>query len=119
MMRSAKILGALVLAVSAALLGPNVASAETTDRAKFEQQELFRAKCGMCHRQGGTGTFMLGRRLGTENALLEERTNLTPEFVRFVVRNGIMSMPRFTRGELSDVELDTLVKYLTRTAEKE
>ena len=33
---------------------------------------LFRAKCGVCHLQGGTGTFMLGRRLGQQNALLEQ-----------------------------------------------
>ncbi|MEP7245509.1 MAG: hypothetical protein ABI885_17800, partial [Gammaproteobacteria bacterium] len=35
---------------------------------------LFRSKCGVCHLPGGTGTFMLGRRLGQGNALLEART---------------------------------------------
>jgi mono/diheme cytochrome c family protein len=118
MKRSSTILASLLLTAAFAWLGSGTAGAETSDSARLEQQELFRAKCGMCHRQGGTGTFMLGRRLGTENALLEERNNLTPEYVRLVVRNGIMSMPRFTRGELPDSELDALVKYLTRAEEK-
>jgi len=68
----------------------------------------------MCHLKGGTGTFMLGRRLGTSNALLAERTNLDATYVRHVVRNGIVSMPRITRAEVSDAELQAIVDYLTR-----
>ena len=68
----------------------------------------------MCHLQGGTGTFMLGRRLGAANALLAERTNLDATYVKHVVRNGIVSMPRITRAEVSDAELQAIVNYLTR-----
>jgi len=69
----------------------------------------------MCHLQGGTGTFMLGRRLGESNALLEGRANLEAEYVKHVVRNGIVSMPRITRAEVSDTELQAIVSYLSRT----
>jgi cytochrome c5 len=68
----------------------------------------------MCHLQGGTGTFMLGRRLGPANALLAERANLNAAYVKQVVRNGIVSMPRITRAEVSDAELQAIVDYLTR-----
>ncbi|MEP7246622.1 MAG: cytochrome c, partial [Gammaproteobacteria bacterium] len=47
------------------------------------------------------------------NALLEARTNLAPEYIRQVVRNGIMGMPRITRAELSNSELQAVVSYLS------
>lgn len=80
----------------------------------LDGKTLFRAKCGMCHLQGGTGTFMLGRRLGQPNALLESRTNLDAALVKTVARNGIVSMPRFNRAELSDAELEAIAQYLAR-----
>ena len=77
-------------------------------------QALFRRHCGPCHLPGGTGTFMLGRRLGEGQALLEARTNLAADYVRVVVRNGIQSMPRFARPELPDAELARIARYLAR-----
>lgn len=77
---------------------------------------LFQYHCALCHRQGGTGTFMLGRRLGDENALLESRTNLNADFVRTVVRQGIASMPRFARPELPDDDLLRIARYLSDKA---
>jgi mono/diheme cytochrome c family protein len=75
---------------------------------------LWRRHCGPCHLEGGTGTFMLGRRLGTGRALLEQRTDLNAPYVRTVVRNGIQSMPRFSRAELPDADLERIVQYLVR-----
>jgi mono/diheme cytochrome c family protein len=77
-------------------------------------QELFAARCLKCHGDGGTGTFMLARRIGKDKALLAERTDLQAEYVRFVVRNGIVSMPAITRVEVTDDELAAIVRYLTR-----
>lgn len=71
----------------------------------------------MCHLPGGTGTFMLGRRLGQANALLAERTNLDAAYVKQVVRTGIVSMPRITRAEVTDAELQAIADYLTRKRE--
>jgi mono/diheme cytochrome c family protein len=79
-------------------------------------QALFDLRCGICHAAGGTGAFMLGRRLGPQHALLAERTDLTGELVAHVVRHGINSMPVFTRVDLSDAELALVVAYLTRRA---
>jgi len=77
-------------------------------------QEIFQRQCGMCHAEGGTGTFMLGRRLGPDNALLAERRNLIEPYVKRVVRYGLNSMPRFTRAELPDASLDAIAAYLVR-----
>lgn len=78
-------------------------------------QTLFRRHCGPCHLQGGTGTFMLGRRLGEQDALLEKRTNLADAYIRTVVRSGIQSMPRLSRAELPDADLARIAQYLAGT----
>lgn len=85
--------------------------------SEIEQgNKLFHAKCGYCHLQGGTGTIMLGFRLGKDKALLENRTNLKTDYIKHVARAGIGSMPRLTRIEVPDSELDLIATYLTRPA---
>jgi hypothetical protein len=61
---------------------------------------------------------MLARRVGKEQALLETRKGLTVELVRNAVRRGVLSMPRITRVELADAELDAIARYLTASARK-
>ncbi|MXO66826.1 c-type cytochrome [Altericroceibacterium endophyticum] len=78
-----------------------------------QEEALFLRKCGICHSKGGTGTMMLERRLGAENALLAERTDLTPEYIAAVVRHGLNSMPPITRVELTDAQLRDVSFYLT------
>jgi len=46
--------------------------------------------------------------------LLAERTDLAPDYIRHVVRQGVSVMPPFRKTELSDPDLDELVAYLTR-----
>jgi mono/diheme cytochrome c family protein len=85
--------------------------------SKIEQgDKLFHAKCGYCHLQGGTGTIMLGFRLGKDKALLEDRTDLKADYIKHVARSGIGSMPRLTRIEVPDSELNLIAVYLTRPA---
>lgn len=75
---------------------------------------LFERRCGVCHLQGQTGTNILQRRLGPQRALLGERTDLTPEYIRYVVRWGLVNMPRLTRVELPDAELEAISAWLRR-----
>ena len=46
-------------------------------------------------------------------AVLEERTDLAPEFVRTVVRGGLFGMPITRKTEISDAELADVIAYLT------
>ncbi len=108
-MRRGWIAAAALLALVS--VSPVRAAEQGTDAS--QAQSLWKRHCGPCHLEGGTGTFMLGRRLGTERALLEQRTDLNAQYVRTVVRNGIQSMPRFSRAELPDADLDRIVRYLT------
>lgn len=99
----------LAAALSAGFTAPTMAAEA--------QRELGRAvfvhRCAMCHREGQTGTFVLARRLGADKALLEKRTDLTGPYIRQVVRWGLMNMPRLSRVELPDADMDALVAYLT------
>jgi hypothetical protein len=47
-------------------------------------------------------------------AVLDERTDLVPEFIVVIVRQGVSFMPQFRKTEISDAELDALAAYLTR-----
>ena len=100
-------------ALMAALIVPVAGSAQSSSPASPASGEaLYRERCGLCHAAGGTGAFMLERRLGKARALLAERSDLTPEYVRQVVRHGLQSMPRFTRVELTDAELAAVAQFL-------
>lgn len=104
---------AMVVAVGASR------AANTAQGASIEQgKAAFAHRCAMCHREGQTGTFVLARRLGKEKSLLEQRTDLQPAYIRVVVRQGLVNMPRLSRVEMPDPDLDAVIAYLTspRTA---
>jgi mono/diheme cytochrome c family protein len=73
--------------------------------------------CAVCHAEGvgKPGTLALEAKYkGAKPALLEKRTDLTPELVKLYVRNGITVMPFFRKTEISDADLDAIAAYLTR-----
>lgn len=74
--------------------------------------ELYNKYCALCHIEGGTGTFMLERRLSDDPAILEQRDNLSKEYIETVVRWGVGSMPRFSRAEITDAELAVIIQHL-------
>ena len=77
-------------------------------------EALFVEKCGMCHREMGMGTVILARRMEPAKAMLEKRTDLSPELVISAARNGLGNMPRISRGEVSDAQLKTISEYLAK-----
>ena len=77
-------------------------------------KRIFDRHCAACHAAGvGTpGTQQLGWTRGKEFAVLEERKDLQADYVRFVVRHGLLEMPPFRPTEIDDAELAQLVDYL-------
>ena len=55
---------------------------------------------------------------GKVPAVLDERRDLVPEFVKTIVRNGVSVMPFFRKTEISDSDLDALAAYLARKDKK-
>jgi mono/diheme cytochrome c family protein len=97
------------------------------DARERRGQEVFEQRCAACHgavlkdmigppyMPPMAGTQALGARYkGAKPAELEQRTDLTPEFVAAIVRGGLNSMPFFRPTELSDDDLTALGAYLAR-----
>jgi mono/diheme cytochrome c family protein len=78
-------------------------------------EEIFVYWCQPCHGPEPIkpGTAALAAKYqGTIPAPLTERSNLTPEFVKLMVRQGLSMMPFFRPTEISNADLDALAAYL-------
>jgi mono/diheme cytochrome c family protein len=83
--------------------------------AEMTGREVFEHYCAACHGSAdGPGTMQLARTRGKDQALLAERTNLTTDYVAFVVRHGLRSMPPFVPSDLTDARLQALAAFLAR-----
>jgi mono/diheme cytochrome c family protein len=110
--------------VLAAFAGAALAQPPERATEMGEGKRVYDYWCLPCHGPGlglpgfGAlpGTQQLGIKYrGTEiSPLLEDRTDLVPEFVKVIVRQGVSFMPQFRKTEISDAELDALAAYLAR-----
>lgn len=102
------------LALALALAGPARAADAAGDTAAGKA--LFDRHCAYCHAAGPghAGTMRLTEARGAAKALLEERTDLDPAYVRLVVRQGLVEMPPWRKVEIDDASLAQIVAYLTR-----
>ncbi|NKJ42206.1 cytochrome c [Novosphingobium sp. SG720] len=77
---------------------------------------VYRKWCADCHATPtGPGSLALQRKYqGAVPAILEQRSDLSPDYVRQVVRQGISFMPSFRKTEISDAELAAVATYLTK-----
>lgn len=77
---------------------------------------IFARQCAYCHAPGDDhpGTLQLRTTRGEDFAVLVDRTNLTEDYVKYIVRHGLNGMPPFTPTTLSDADLDKLAAYLAK-----
>ena len=78
--------------------------------------KVFDKWCSDCHAtDGGPGSMALQRRYqGTLPAILEQRSDLPPEYVMLAVRHGVSFMPSFRKTEISDADLLLVANYLAK-----
>ena len=78
-------------------------------------EAVYKRWCVHCHSTGrgnpGTDSLQVKYK-GNPPAVLLERTDMTPEFVKFAVRQGVLSMPPFRKTEVTDAELAALSTWL-------
>jgi mono/diheme cytochrome c family protein len=79
--------------------------------------DLFSHRCGACHLTFGMGTNLLTAQQvaagqAPDKGLLANRDDLTADYVKSVVRMGKNAMPRQTRVDITDAELDKVAAYL-------
>lgn len=103
--------------------------AATPDKAQqiAEGERLYKYWCATCHGPGiGQNgaphlpgeTALRAKYKGAVPGLLSERTDLTPEFVKLFVRQGISVMPFFRKTEIDDQQLEAIAGYLSRNHKK-
>jgi mono/diheme cytochrome c family protein len=97
---------------------------ETNGKAVFDKW------CTPCHGAVAPKNVMFGtgalagtsalavKYKGKLPAVLEQRTDLAPALIKTVVRHGLYGMPITRKTEVSDVELEDVVAYLTRNRKK-
>lgn len=78
---------------------------------------IFSNHCGACHLAGGMGTNLitvqqLQQGKTPDKGLLANRDDLTADYVKAVARSGKGAMPRQTRVDITDAELDKVAAYL-------
>lgn len=86
-------------------------------------KQLYEYWCATCHGPGiglNGAPYLPGEAAlrakykGAVPGLLHERTDMTADFVKLFVRQGITIMPFFRKTEINDAELDAIAAYLTR-----
>lgn len=79
-------------------------------------EAVYEYWCNACHGpemlKPGTAALAI-KYQGALPAALTERTDMVPEFVEQMVRQGISMMPFFRPTEVSDADLDALAAFLT------
>lgn len=85
-------------------------------KATSEGEALFSHRCGACHLTFGMGTNLITARQAAAGqkpvGLLADRDDLAADYVKAVVRQGKGAMPRQTRVDITDSELDKVAAYL-------
>jgi mono/diheme cytochrome c family protein len=80
-------------------------------------EDVYQYWCNACHgpEMAKPGTAALAAKYeGSVSPVLMERTDMTPEFVKLFVRQGVSMMPFFRPTEISNADLDALAAYLAR-----
>ncbi len=80
-------------------------------------EDLFSNRCGTCHLDAGMGTnLIIGQQVALGQppsmGLLTNRDDLTADYVTSVARMGKGAMPRQTRVDITDAELEKVAAYL-------
>lgn len=71
--------------------------------------------CKGCHEAGTAehpATLRLHYTRGPEKASIKGRKDLTPEYLKEVVRKGYLEMVGFRQTEITDAQLDELIRFI-------
>lgn len=97
--------------------GPPASTAPQDVSTIDKGRQVYEYWCATCHGagRGRPGTAALSAKYRGKNvpAVLEERTDLTPQAIRLFTRTGVSIMPMFRKTEITDADLDAIAAYLT------
>ena len=79
---------------------------------------IFELHCAGCHDPGAAhaATKQLALVRGKDLAVIKERTDLVPAYIKYIVRDGLLEMPPFRPTDINNTELDNLATYIVDSA---
>jgi cytochrome c5 len=115
----------VAIAVAALAGQPSAAQPPDTGKPQLERgKDVYDYWCLPCHGTQlglpgfgavpGTQQLEIKYRGTDVSPVLEQRTDLVPDFIKVIVRQGVSFMPQFRKTEISDDDLDALATYLVR-----
>lgn len=105
---SDKEIRSLVAYVASLGRGPAIPTPRPAAGGISEGQQLFAEHCAGCHQIEGRGGFVTGARV-------PPLQNVPPTQIAEAVRIGPYLMPRFSKQQISDSQLNSIVKYVLST----
>lgn len=79
---------------------------------------IFDLHCAGCHNAGNAyaATKQLAIVRGKDLAVIRQRKDLVPVYIKHIVRDGLLEMPPFRPTDINAVELDNLANYIVESA---
>jgi ubiquinol-cytochrome c reductase cytochrome c subunit len=97
-----------LVAFVGSLGGPAIPAVSPSRGSLARGQRLFALDCAGCHTTQAQGGIVTG-------AIAPSLNQATPSQVAEAIRIGPYAMPRFSSGELSDADVDSIARYLQTT----
>ncbi|HEX5195002.1 MAG TPA: c-type cytochrome [Solirubrobacteraceae bacterium] len=98
----------LVSYVASLGAGPGIPHPKPSHGDISEGQELFTSTCAGCHQLEGRGGFVTGARV-------PPLQNLPAKRIAEAVRIGPYLMPKFSKSQISDSQLNSIIRYVQST----
>jgi ubiquinol-cytochrome c reductase cytochrome c subunit len=105
---SDKEIRSLVAYVASLGSGPSIPHPDPAAGDLSEGLSLFTQHCAGCHQEVARGGFVTG-------ALVPPLQSATPTEIAEAVRIGPYLMPRFSAGQISDAQLNSIIAYVLST----
>jgi len=105
---SGKEIKSLVKYVASLGKGPGIPHPDPTKGNLSEGQQLFTSTCAGCHQLEGRGGFLTGARV-------PPLQNVKAVRIAEAVRIGPYLMPKFPKSEISDSQLNSIIRYIQTT----
>lgn len=79
---------------------------------------IFDLHCAGCHDPGAAhaATKQLALVRGEDLAVIMQRKDLVPAYIKYIVRDGLLEMPPFRPTDINNTELDNLANYIVDSA---
>ncbi len=115
-----KLAGGLFVVLTMGIVGAAGAQTPADEVTLQRGAAVYQNWCAPCHSagRGNPGTAALAAKYKSRQpavpSVLTERTDLTPQTIKFFVRQGVSVMAPFRKTEITDADLDAMIAYLAR-----